>query len=626
MQESQLTSSTDNDFYNEEICTYSIPKYQREYKWKPNMIEDLFYDIEDKAKFLGIIALEEKESTYEIVDGQQRLTTIFLMLVELFNSFAIDKTRNEDQISMLGYISNAGLIIKNETIGNFLNIGTVDISINILDHEDIYRQKEIFNSISGVIKVLFSDTFSSEHGRVDRAKLAQFKRKLLDCNVLVFINNSSQENESTEEIYVDINQKSQHLDVEDIYKGYCFQKTDKEHHDSLKILWMENKRMSFYFQDNFGVRGLDNLLYIYYLSQPSTFKITQDLTKKKRHILNEATSSDIFRELRSIKSYCFAVKESYEKAKDDEYYFADITSNAADYRGTFDYKLMKTMIKGIMSNSQVQYHKLPFFVFLEKLYAKYENIPVNLSFDELRKVITNYYIYSIFFIQIAKKKNKSGIEQEHISTIKEISGRITNENIAKIGGEIKNIRKHILDSEEVMAEKFNKLEAYNLYAILDCFVQADQKLNGMYSLEEGYNDEHFLIHQNKKVKWLFEDNTKIDINISKYKKNKEKLINHLILPTDLNESLESFDVVEKIARIKKYYTSDDILDLPKHIEFFIGSIESMQEYDAIRILKQEESRNNEEIIPKYYDFLDKYFGDENVLQLRQSLLNEFKRL
>lgn len=618
---------SDESFFIRDIKNYAIPKFQREYKWKSNMIEDLFNDVEDKAKFLGIIALEQKETVYEIVDGQQRLTTIFLMLVELFNYFGIDETRNEDQMSIFSYIFDPNLIIKNDTIGNFLNVETSCINISISDQDDIYRQGKTFESITSIIKTLFSDRFSKVDERnIDRTKLAQFKRKLLDCKLLVFINNSLKENESTEEIYVDINQKSQHLDVEDIYKGYCFQKTDKEHHENLKELWVNNKSLSFYFQDNFGLKDFDNLLYIYYLSQPSTFKITQDLTKNKRHILNDATSSDVFRELRNIKSYCSSVKKAFEKVKTEEYFFSDVTSNASHYRGTFDYKLMKIMIKGILSYNHVQYHKLPFFVFLEKLYSEYEDIPVDLSFDELRKVITNYYIYSIYFIQISKKKNKSGIEQDNISTINNIKGRIKEENIINIIKEIKDIRRNMLDSEEVMAEKFNKQEAYDLYAILDLFEQSNQKLKGIYSLENGYNDEHFLIHQNKKIEWLFSDQNKFTIDISKYKKFKEKLINHLILPRDLNESLESYDIVEKIFRIKEFFTKEQTLLLPRHIEFFIKNIESMQEYNEIKKLKEESNRDNLVISKKYFEFLDVYFGNENGLQLRQSLLNQFKTL
>ena len=46
-----------------------IPKYQREYQWTKEMVETLLLDIKDSKKFLGIIILEQKNDSYEVVDG-----------------------------------------------------------------------------------------------------------------------------------------------------------------------------------------------------------------------------------------------------------------------------------------------------------------------------------------------------------------------------------------------------------------------------------------------------------------------------------------------------------------------------------------------------------------------------
>ena len=70
---------------------FVIPAYQRGYRWKPRQVEDLLNDIWEFSKkpdkkdgdfyCLQPIVVKEKESdTYEVIDGQQRLTTIFLIL------------------------------------------------------------------------------------------------------------------------------------------------------------------------------------------------------------------------------------------------------------------------------------------------------------------------------------------------------------------------------------------------------------------------------------------------------------------------------------------------------------------------------------------------------------------
>jgi hypothetical protein len=66
---------------------YAIPRYQREYTWKMDQWESLFDDVEenDPGYFLGsIICINQTTDTLavqrlEVVDGQQRLTTLSLL-------------------------------------------------------------------------------------------------------------------------------------------------------------------------------------------------------------------------------------------------------------------------------------------------------------------------------------------------------------------------------------------------------------------------------------------------------------------------------------------------------------------------------------------------------------------
>ncbi|MCD4651993.1 MAG: DUF262 domain-containing protein [Candidatus Cloacimonetes bacterium] len=76
---------------------FVIPKYQRGYSWGEKERKDLFEDVknipkmgDDYTHFTGtIIALKKKtdEKIYEIVDGQQRLTSIILLLHAIERSF-----------------------------------------------------------------------------------------------------------------------------------------------------------------------------------------------------------------------------------------------------------------------------------------------------------------------------------------------------------------------------------------------------------------------------------------------------------------------------------------------------------------------------------------------------------
>ncbi|WP_104084057.1 DUF262 domain-containing protein [Cryobacterium sp. Y11] len=80
-------------FSHEGNVLYKIPAYQREYSWHKAQWEDLFEDLidADGAHFLGtIITLDQTTDTLEgnilqVVDGQQRLTTLTLLLAAVYS-------------------------------------------------------------------------------------------------------------------------------------------------------------------------------------------------------------------------------------------------------------------------------------------------------------------------------------------------------------------------------------------------------------------------------------------------------------------------------------------------------------------------------------------------------------
>jgi hypothetical protein len=67
-----------------------VADYQRNYDWGPREIDDLFSDLEqatsrDEPHFLGSLIIQEgsRSNECELVDGQQRMTTIFLLMARL---------------------------------------------------------------------------------------------------------------------------------------------------------------------------------------------------------------------------------------------------------------------------------------------------------------------------------------------------------------------------------------------------------------------------------------------------------------------------------------------------------------------------------------------------------------
>jgi len=109
-------------FFNKRI--YAVPSYQRGYSWRDKEIIDLLTDIKhaiklDSVHYTGTITIHGQKQTekiglnnyeiYHIVDGQQRLTTLILILAHIVRELKMVKAYRTDAIEKAEtYISNKG--------------------------------------------------------------------------------------------------------------------------------------------------------------------------------------------------------------------------------------------------------------------------------------------------------------------------------------------------------------------------------------------------------------------------------------------------------------------------------------------------------------------------------------
>lgn len=77
-------------------CFYIVPDYQREYVWTDKEVHQLLEDIGEQINagttreyFIGTVLVSptDQKNHYEVIDGQQRLTTFFLLLCALKHLF-----------------------------------------------------------------------------------------------------------------------------------------------------------------------------------------------------------------------------------------------------------------------------------------------------------------------------------------------------------------------------------------------------------------------------------------------------------------------------------------------------------------------------------------------------------
>ena len=129
-------------FSNERVILYSIPKYQREYTWGQKEWDFLFNDIieNDNGYFLGsIICVDISDSAMnntklEIIDGQQRITSLSILLTALYSKLnKFKETLDEDGITDINNIKRE-LIARN----NGTNIPRLTPQIQHFNRDDYF--------------------------------------------------------------------------------------------------------------------------------------------------------------------------------------------------------------------------------------------------------------------------------------------------------------------------------------------------------------------------------------------------------------------------------------------------------------------------------------------------------
>jgi Protein of unknown function DUF262/Protein of unknown function (DUF1524) len=233
-------------------CFYVVPDYQREYVWTEREVQQLLEDINEQIDaattreyFVGtvLVSPSDEKNHYEIIDGQQRLTTFFLLLCALKQLF-----RGEQQVQALsGLIStcytdhdgNARTSLKLEP--RYENAGDVVHKLVDLDAEpqtvragvqaagiaNFGSLENLLNAYSIIYRYL-SDNYDDKH------KLKKYWGYL--ANNVVFIQISTDVSNALK-IFETINERGLGLNPMDLLKNLLFRHVRPDQFTDLKDEW-----------------------------------------------------------------------------------------------------------------------------------------------------------------------------------------------------------------------------------------------------------------------------------------------------------------------------------------------------------------------------------------------------
>lgn len=379
--------------YIQEIFTnwYSIPTYQRPYVWDTDQVEELLdciknaYEKKEDQYFIGSIVYKKSEKEvdgvtyqeFELLDGQQRITTIFLIIaairdIVIKNKDKFDKEEYEDTVNTcksLIYQQKS----KAKGIPERLRI-VFDIRKDVRDFVDTFVKTDSstddenslsINATSKTVNIsikhisntlLVARKFFKENLDI----ISDFFSYLLNKVLLVYI--ATEDLQDAFQLFTVMNNTGLKLTNSDILKAENLKHIDS---DAKQQFWaIEWESMESYFGDDF-----DN-----FLSQIRTILVK----RKADYALVKEFNDNVYSEKRwnrSTKQWepCKALlkrgENTFEFIKDYYIQYQNVfDKNHFDETNSYEiYNYLSLMAKGLESD----YWKAPVLMFFKKF--KYEN-------------------------------------------------------------------------------------------------------------------------------------------------------------------------------------------------------------------------------------------------------------
>ena len=221
--------------------TYIIPDFQREIRWDEEQIVELINNIGAGAKFLGNVILSETRrenenpqslKDYEIIDGQQRITTLLMILRFIQYKYGEDLNvrRNFCPLEIQSF-EGFSTLYKNafsEESAQQEKVKKTD------DLNQIPHYLYMWNAICE-----YSQEMSSFLRNKDSCK--DFLDNLMGSTINVIINTSGNNSRGIK-LFLDVNLKGKKLDTEDVFKSYLFSYDDST--NAFRSQWVRIKKLS----------------------------------------------------------------------------------------------------------------------------------------------------------------------------------------------------------------------------------------------------------------------------------------------------------------------------------------------------------------------------------------------
>lgn len=219
--------------------TYTVPPYQRDYSWNRDQWEDLWNDIllidsTQNVHYMGSIVLQNMgDKKYHVIDGQQRFSTLTLIVLAIIQKLnilvgqGIDLENNKERISLLSkkYIGDkdpasltySAKLELNENNNSFFqsNLLVFRPPINTTSLQD--SDKQIWGAYKFYVEKVNEFFLDNEDGEL----ITNFLNKII-AEKLMFIQIVVEDELSAYTVFETLNSRGVGLTVTDLLKNYLF--------------------------------------------------------------------------------------------------------------------------------------------------------------------------------------------------------------------------------------------------------------------------------------------------------------------------------------------------------------------------------------------------------------------
>jgi uncharacterized protein with ParB-like and HNH nuclease domain len=304
-----------------------IPFFQRSYVWDQTNWEELFEDLNsDKNHFLGSIIFKQQSiqtgnpKEVLLIDGQQRLTTISLLLKAIYDIF-------DDQIKKNVFNSISNYIYFKKSAASEEYEVKIKHSRNDRDHYDLVMNDNSHNisAVDNESKLINCyKYFYDKLSELNQGGVEILLNKIIDLNYKMFVVIDLENDDDEQEIFDTINSSGVRLSSADIIKNAIFQKainiaTDANQSKVIKLYkeyWAETFQKNKQIEDSWleqrttGRIKRDNIEILFHsfavikaYYDPETRKLSELSSIYKQLIKNYENIEDIKQLLEDISEY-----------------------------------------------------------------------------------------------------------------------------------------------------------------------------------------------------------------------------------------------------------------------------------------------------------------------------------